>query len=347
MAKLGANAADGFIRKPDPAIRLVLLYGEDAGLARERMILLGKNVVEDLGDPFNVAEISTARLSETPSLLAEEAAAISMMGGQRVVLIRDAANGLAPTVSGFLEQPVGDALIILVAGSLPPSSKLRQTVEKSKLGMAIPCYLDGPQAILGLIDRVLGADNIRIDPDARTYLADHLGQDRGSSRGEIEKLALFAGRDGQLNLEDVRTAIGDSAAPAIDDAVQAAFGGNPGNLDRAISQLFALGTSAIPIIRAAANHCLRLRQVQAAISNGSDMKSAMKSLRPPVFFKVEAAFSEQVRRWSGKNLADALDLLLEAEGDCKRTGAVDSLICNRTFHRIAVIAIRSKAASRR
>lgn len=341
MAKLSANAIEGFVRNPDPKYQIVLLYGEDRGLARERMKAICGTVVDDLNDPFNVADLPADRITETPSLLAEEAAAISMMGGRRVVLIRDAGNAVAPMIADFLSSPIGDALIVMIAGPLAPGAKLRQVVEKSDIGVALPCYLDSEAAIAGLIDQVFRADGISIDPDARAYLVDHLGQDRGSSRGEIEKLALYAGANGRLALEDVRAAIGDSAAPAIDDVVQNAFAGNPRDLDHALTQLFALGGSAIPILRSGANHCLRLRQAQAAVSGGKDIKSAMKSLRPPVFFKLENAFAEQMRLWRGSVLVEALDHLQNAEADCKKTGAAEPLICGRAYHRIAVMAARA------
>jgi len=34
--KLAAGRVEGFLRRPDPEIRAVLLYGPDAGLVRER-----------------------------------------------------------------------------------------------------------------------------------------------------------------------------------------------------------------------------------------------------------------------------------------------------------------------
>ena len=48
-----------------------------------------------------------------PARLADEAAAISMMGGRRVVRVRDAGNDLTELFEGFLKDPPGDALVVV------------------------------------------------------------------------------------------------------------------------------------------------------------------------------------------------------------------------------------------
>ena len=52
-----------------------------------------------------------------------------------------------------------------------------------------------------------------------------LGSDRAVSRGEAEKLALYAGRGGQLDLEATMACIGDSASESVNDLIYAAAEG--------------------------------------------------------------------------------------------------------------------------
>ena len=88
--KIAANRADAFARNPDDGVRAVLVYGPDDGLVRARGNALTKAVVEDPADPFRIAEVSAAGLRDAPSLIADEAAAIALTGGRRVVRFRDA-----------------------------------------------------------------------------------------------------------------------------------------------------------------------------------------------------------------------------------------------------------------
>src|SRR2546430_1606865 len=114
-----------FERLPDKVIA-VLIYGPDQGLVIERSERLIRTVVPDIRDPFRVSEIDGASLIEDQARLSAETATLSLAGGQRVVRIRSAGNGLASTFAQFLERPAGDALLVVEAGDLSRSSNLRQ-----------------------------------------------------------------------------------------------------------------------------------------------------------------------------------------------------------------------------
>lgn len=86
---------DSFAAKPDPKIRAVLIYGPDAGLVRERLNIMTKAVAGAVDDPFRVIEFTADVLSDDPARLPDEAAAMALTGGRRVVRIRDAGDSTA------------------------------------------------------------------------------------------------------------------------------------------------------------------------------------------------------------------------------------------------------------
>ena len=59
--KLKPNQVEAFIRRPDPAVRAILVFGPDNGLARERAAQLVAGAAADPDDPFLVADL-TARI---------------------------------------------------------------------------------------------------------------------------------------------------------------------------------------------------------------------------------------------------------------------------------------------
>ncbi len=61
--KWSAAQASAFLQKPDPAVRVVLIYGPDAGLVSERSETLAKKTVPDLSNPFQVAVLTGAMVS--------------------------------------------------------------------------------------------------------------------------------------------------------------------------------------------------------------------------------------------------------------------------------------------
>src|ERR1700689_2430592 len=119
-----SHEADRYAAKPPKDLAIALVYGPDAGLVQERAEKLLKSVVPDLTDPFNVADLSETVLLADPPRLADEAAAISMMGGRRVVRVRGATNNLTDLLEGFLDDPPGDALVVVEAGDIAKSSGL-------------------------------------------------------------------------------------------------------------------------------------------------------------------------------------------------------------------------------
>ena len=342
--KLKAAQVETFLRAPDAKAQLVLIYGEDEGLVRERAVKLAKTVVEDLKDPFRVIEMGSAQLKEDSSRLRDEAAAISFGGGRRVIRLRDIGDAQASAIADFLKDPAGDALIVIESGSLPTRSKLRQAVEKAGNGMALPCYADSGRDLEGLISAVMDDHKLRIDRDATRYLVANLGSDRMISRSELEKLALYALKDGQVKLADAMDCVGDSSARHYDDVIQAVSQGNVVNLDTALTRLTEEGLNPVGALRMMLGYFQKLHLVKGQITQGANTEQAMKSLRPPLFFKAADQFRANLNNWAVPTLQRALQILLEAEKDCKSGLAVPETIAHRAMIKIAVA--RQKQARR-
>ena len=82
--KLTGQAIEKFLSRPDPAVRAVVVFGGDEGLVRERAAQLGRTVVPDLNDPFQVTVLTNDAVASDPALLADEACSMSLMGGRRL-----------------------------------------------------------------------------------------------------------------------------------------------------------------------------------------------------------------------------------------------------------------------
>ena len=328
--KLDARRVTAFLRDPG-STRVVLLHGEDEGLIRTRAEALTKAVVGSGDDPFRVAWLAR----EDHSRLSEEASAIAMLGGRRVVRVRDAADALAPALEKAAAWP-GDSLIVLeVAGALPARSKLRALVEAMPSGAAIACYPEEGRALQDRIAATLQQAGIGIDADALTYVVGRMGADSASVVGEIEKLLLYAGDDRRLDLDDVRACVGDAASVAFDDAVFAATAGDPAATDRAVELALAEGAAPVAITRGVLQHLSRLHLARGLMESGASSEDALRALRPPVFFKRVAEFSRALRRWDIARLAAAMTEARRVEFQCKQTGAPDTLLVRRLLLALA------------
>lgn len=339
--KLQGKAIDAFLRHPDPKVRAVLLFGPDAGLVRDRADTLGKTVCPDLNDPFRVADMLGRALVEDPARLADEAAAMALTGGRRLIRVRDAEDVVTTVFTAFLnDPPPGDSLVVVEAGDLSNRSRLRTLFEGAGTGAAIPCYVEEEASLGRVIADLLSAHGLTADVDALNFLAGNLVGDRLVARGEVEKLALYMGADKRVTLEHAQACIGDSASLEMDGPVWAAADGDFAALDRSLARLFAEGMSPVPILRAAQRHFQRLHLISAQVASGKSAETAVDALRPPVFFKVRPRLIGQGKRWSPNLVRSALERLVDAEADCKRSNMPDQTICARVLFQLASLARR-------
>lgn len=348
MTALKGKAIRDFLARPG-APGAVLVYGPDAGLVRERAELLAKKLVEDLKDPFNAIELADADLKSDPARLADEAAAISFMGGDRVVRVRGAGEAAAKAAAVLIDQlDTGalkpTALVVIEGGDLAKSSGLRKAFEKSRTALALPCYADAPADVRAIADAAAREEDLRFDADAIDLLVAMLGDDRGVSRSEIDKLILFKGLKSQrsgpgtISVDDVKACLADGVGDALDDTAAAAADGATARLSRALRKSAAAGASPIALLRALQRTVERLRQARRTMDAGETAATAMSRLRPPVFFMEQRAFEARLRNWSAARLDTAQQLLLEAELGAKTTGAPQLEIAERAALQIAAMA---------
>lgn len=327
--RLDARRVPAFLRDPG-ACRVVLLYGDDEGLIRERANALVRAVAGALDDPFRVAELGRDALAGLP----EEAAALSLMGGRRVVRLREATDTAAGPVKSVLAGK-GEALVVVEAGGLASRSRLRGIVEGAPDGAAIGCYPEEGRALAASIRAGLAEQQVTIEPDALEWVAAQLGADRALTRQEIGKLALWAGPGGAIDLQGATRCVGDVAELSAEDALFAATAGDLAAADRALDRALEQGAAPVSTLRAALFHMQRLHQARLAVAAGETAEAATRGARPPVFWRRTAAFTRALQRWSPDAIAAALDRLMEAERACKRTGAPAEAICRHAVLELA------------
>ena len=127
-------------------------------------------------------------------------------------------------------------------------------------------------------------------------------------------------------------------------ALFAAIVGDVAGTDRALELALAEGANGVGVLRIGLHHVRKLERARAAVTAGASPVEAAKAVRPPLFFKREAAFVQALGIWSETALADACTRLWEAERACKRTGAPVETICQNA---ILGLAQRGAAARRR
>lgn len=321
--KIMPRQIDSFVQKPDAHLRAILVYGPDEGKMRERASIISRTIVKDLNDPFNAALLNAAILSDDPARLSDEANAMSMMGGARLIKIENAADSLTTLMKAYLADPSPVNLVVLEGGDLGTRSSLRKLFETAPNAAAVPCYLANAGEIQALIRKTVQISGYAIDPDACSWLAQQLIGDHAIAMNELEKLTLYMAHTPtgtRIGLHDVQACCGLGGDKSVDDLVYATAGGNPDLALRSYRQLSAEGMVPIVIHRALQNHFRRLHLTRSLMEQGMGQAEAIGSLNPKIFFKWEDAFREQVGRWSMGALESTLNRLAKLEAESKQTG---------------------------
>jgi len=335
--KLPPARVEAFLREPG-ACRVVLLYGDDAGMICDRAVALVRTVAGSLDDPFLVVELARDEIARLP----DEAASLPLTGGRRVVRVREVTDAAAPQIRTILKSQA-PGLVVLEGAGLGTRSRLRTELEAAPDGVAIGCYPEEGHALEATIRDTLKQSGVPIDPDALSWLSAHLGADRAATRAELEKLALYAGSGGRVDLDAAMACTGDLSGLSLDDALFAATVGDVATADRALELAIAEGAAPVQVLRAGIIHLQRLQRARTAMDEaGMSAADASKTLRPPIFYRRVAAFNRALALWSGTAVSAAINGLVEAERGCKRTGWPDQTLC-----RNAVLVLARRAAATR
>ena len=344
--KIEPRQAEAFLKKPDPRIRGVVIYGNDDGLVAERAVALAKAVCPDLNDPFRVVDISGDVLKHDPARLADEFGALSMLGGRRVIRVRPAGEESVAALENLVAATAGDALIVVEGGNLTPRSGLRALAETEACLAAMPCYMDNEAALEGLVESAARAQGLAVEADALGWIVERLGGDRGQTRSEIDKLLLYKASDPAktITLADAVDILGDTAAIGIDDVIAATFDGELVALDRALDRVFSEGGHPVQLVRSLQRHADQLHLVSAHAGKGGNLEGAMFKARGlPRGGPVRQRFERHLRAWHLPRLGASLQAILKAEIECKSTGLPDEAIARRLCLALASSARSAKA----
>lgn len=341
MVALRGKDATSFLTRPDPGRPIVLLYGPDAGLVRERADALIAASLDDPKDPFALVRLDGDELASEPSRLVDEALAIPMFGGRRAIRVRAGSRSFVAGVEALISSPPKECRVVIEAGDIKPDNALRKACEKATTGaVAIGCYPDAEADIARLIDDELRGSNLQIAKDAKAVLTTLLGGDRQASRNELRKLALYAHGKGEVTLDDVITCVSDASDLKLDAIVDAAFSGKPIVVETEFAKAMVAGTYPGQIILAAQRHAAFLHKTSLVVEGGTPAAVVLDSGFPRLHFSRKAAAETALRNLSTTRLGQIIEQLASAALETRRQATLGAAIAQRTLLSIAVSARR-------
>ena len=341
--KIAPRQASSFLASIPPNIRALLLHGNDLGLISERARKVASSFSDDLDDVFSVTRLEGEQLASDTGALGDAAEAIAMTAPCRLVLVKGRGTEMLAACKIALTRQLDSAFVIIEATDTTTRHALVKLFETADNAAALGCYVDGAADIGALLREIMSRDQITISEDAAALVVARLGSDRALSRQEVEKLALMAGPGGRLGYEDVSLALGDSASLAITDIATAAAEGQIDALQQAVGKAWSEQQASVMVLRGCQGYFKQMLAAARAVRAGNQPAQAVRSLRPPLHFRLQDRLAAQIRYWTPDAILDAVNRLQDAELAVKSGAADDETQCAQT---LLGICLRGRALRR-
>lgn len=335
MTAVRPAGLESFLRKPDPAIAAILIYGEEPDAVRDLARRAVRAFAGSADDPFAVTALADQDLGSDPARLADEVQSVSLFGGRRAISVRPAGEGFLKAAAPLLSGGIRGNLVVAEAGTLGKSSQLRAQFEKSPHALIVPLYEAEPGELAQIVDGVLGDAGLHIGPDAVSRLLELSGSARGLVRREAEKLALYCLGQPRVSLADVEAVCGNDTGASPDDLADSVFSGEAEAADRLFHDLVRGGDDPGRLLSAVHQQALRLQDFRLAIDRGAPAEQVLRQARPPVFFKRQGLVQTQLRMWSLADLVFAGATLGAGVAAARRTAVLAGPIANRCLLSLA------------
>ena len=313
---------------------IFLVYGPNEGLVR--------NVIQSVSSIFKNNEsadevvLSAKTLDEEPNQIMDEIQTFSMFSSKKIIHVDAIKDKHSSIIEEMQNVEFDNVVLILKSDNLTKSSKLRKLFDSSKNIFSIPCYEDDTRSIMNLVQNFIQNSNLKIDREIKNYLVQFLSNDRSLNQNELEKIYLYQkNRKEDLSLEEVKLILNDSTSTSLNKVNESIMYGKTKSASKIINKVFSEGTNSIAIIRSLINYMIRIQQTKIEIKKQKSFEEAIKVLRPPLFWKDKDSFQNHCKAWPLKTIEKNLNLLLNAEYECKSESFLSPMICENYVLNIA------------
>jgi DNA polymerase-3 subunit delta len=337
--KLSARDTAQYFARPNLKSTGMLIYGSDAmrvALKRQEMI---RNLIGPDGDSeMRLTRVQGAEVRRDAAMVLDGLKAQGFFPGPRVVFVEDATDTAAEAIIAALQDwQSGDAQLVVSAGALKATSKLRKAFEAHKNAYAVGIY-DEPPTREEIEAALRDAGLTSIDPAAMTDLnALTRVLDPGDFRQTVEKIGLYKfGDPTPLTSAEVAANAPTSTDADVDDILHAVAEAQVDQIGPVWRRLQSQGVNPVTLCIGATRH---FRALHAACADPDGPSSGMAKLRPPVFGPRRDKMLRQAQAWGLPRLEQALGVLTDTDLTLRSTSRAPAMaVIERAMIRLAMLA---------
>jgi DNA polymerase III subunit delta len=326
------------------SLKVLVIYGADPALVLDTSRIIVVKLSPAKGPAPETIRIAGSVLAKDKSVLANEVFALSLLGDQVIVEVADAGEDVLSLLQDVIANEVRGNFVVVLAGSLSKSSKLRKFAEEGEFIGCLALYEENLGQVMARIGQVLEAQNVQFGAGAHERFFGLVGSDYRAAAAELEKLLVYCLGQSTILLEDVEMICGDTSELGIDHTIDAMMSGDMVQADRSFAQLDGAAAGGfLPQLTAHLNKLISLRMDMA---KGSNADMAFRNAKPPLFFGRRDAFISQLRIWDLEGLLLVSQQVHSCTEACRTMNALEFTLLSRCVLSIARMArgLKSKAA---
>jgi len=293
------------LERPDPNLRFYLFHGSDEAQSRSH--------AQRLQTALGATRFTLAgqAVKSDPASLADEAGAMSLFGGPRLIWVEPAGDEIVEGVQALLAAGATESPVVAIAGALRKTSALLKLAEASLVALSHVSYVPEGQDAERMVAEVGRTMGLKIAASVAARVASACGNDQAVVRQELEKLALYVGASTEAPKEldhDAIDAVGaDLPEGDYSRLSDLALSGGIRELADELSLIAGAGGEAIPVIRSLQRRLLMLAPARARVERGESASAVMTSLEKSLFFKDKPMFGKLLQQWDAAALARIAD----------------------------------------
>jgi len=288
-------------------VKGLLLYGPDKGYITEIYELLIKEL------DFLARSVSATTSAQELEIILNSK---NFFQKRELVKLSPPPSPFNQNLKSILKTDFFNFLLI-IGDEVAASAEVRKFFETENHLASIACYHDDEQSVVKLVLKRLHAENKAITNDALDFLKINLKGDHGVITSELTKLIHFTNDTTQITIDDVTKVISLEAISSFDEMCNYFASKDLESFLNEIAKLKLQNNNEVIIIRSLIKYFLNLYIVLSKNEMGVDVRTAVKSLYPPIFFKYEASFIASAKRFRLTEVINIISILQEAEVEFK------------------------------
>ena len=285
------------------SFRFFLFYGQNYGKVCECADLIKS--FKDVKKDFEVINLFSDEIKkENLSKIFLKSSTPNIFGSKTFLCFHLNNEKISKEIISIISRETNrDLIVVLKCNQLNPRSSLRSFFENNDDTISVACYEEGEKEKRRYIDNFLNNEGVKVSEYLIDLLSDNLSNQRLEIKSELEKIIILHksapdNKSPQISISFLSESLDNDDTKFIFSLVSKKKKGFVKNYNKFTDY----GSNNIRLITYLLEHFFRLLVVRIKISEGIDISSAIKQLRPPIFFKNLPEFKKQINMFSTSEL---------------------------------------------